>query len=104
MFAAAVAPCDVPYALRSEAWSSALGFAEFGGRRAGHALITADIFGNTALIEVELSWKALLRGERSLPESEIPPEIKKDPTSIRPAPVRHSYHIGVEFGVVGPIV
>jgi hypothetical protein len=93
VFAAAIAQCDVPYALRSSAWGPALGFSAHGGRRAGHALITADIYGNTALIEIELPWKALLRGERSLREPEAPPELQKDPTRISPVQVRHSYTI-----------
>jgi len=84
VFAAAVAQCDVHYALRSDAWSSELGFAEFGGRRTGFAPIIADIWGNVRHIEVELPWKALLRGERGcqLREPETPPQLDRDPTSV----------------------
>jgi hypothetical protein len=82
VFAAAVAQCDVAYALRSDAWSSALGFAEYGGRRAGYVPVLADILGNTKLVEVDLPWRALLRKERQLRESEVPPQLDRDPTSV----------------------
>ena len=81
VFAAAVVQ-DVPYALRTDAWSSALGFAEYGGRRAGFAPVIIDAFGNIGHIKVELPWKSLLRGERKLREPETPPQLDRDPTSV----------------------
>jgi hypothetical protein len=95
VFCAAVANQDIPFAVRTLDWESALGLIDYaGGRRAGTVAVPNLRGDGIDYVRTEFAWRQVLAG-RPLRAPENPPPVDRDRVSVnRPYRLDHPQRWG----------